>query len=80
MSNLTENKLIKSVMDATVVIGIASGVGYIGKKVMKESFINDPSSSLTNFGKWVLVLASSMYLRDYLVDQKIIPKSVKKKK
>ena len=75
MSN-TENKLIKTVTDASVVIGIAAAVGYVGKKTMKESFINDPSSRLTNYGKWVAVLAGSMYLKQYLEDQQILPKSL----
>ena len=66
--------MIKTVTDASVVIGLAAGVGYVSKKVLKESFLNDPSTSLPNYGKWVLVLASSMYLKQYLEDQKIIPK------
>ncbi|KAK3733636.1 hypothetical protein QZH41_003401 [Actinostola sp. cb2023] len=56
MSN-AENKLIKTVTDASVVIGIAAAVGYVGKKTMKESFINDPSSSLTNYDRkpgWII--------------------------
>jgi len=69
-----ENKLIKSITDAALVVGIASAIGYVGKKAMKESFINDPSSSLTNYGKWVLVLSGSMYVKQYLEDQKILPK------
>jgi len=72
----TENKLIKTAMEATVIVGIASGLGFISKKLLKESFLNDPSTSLTNYGKWVLVLAGSLYLREYLIDQKIIPKSL----
>jgi len=69
-----ENKMIKTVTDASVVIGLAAGVGYVSKKVLKESFLNDPSTSLPNYGKWVLVLASSLYLKQYLEDQKILPK------
>ena len=72
----SENKLVKTAMDASVVVGIAAGVGYVGKKVMKESFINDPSSNLTNYGKWVLVLAGSMYLKEYLETKNILPKSL----
>lgn len=74
MSNTTENKLVKIATDASVVIGIASLIGYVGKKTMKESFISDPSSSLSNYGKWVLVLGGSMYLKEYLEDKKILPK------
>jgi len=63
-------------MDASVVVGIAAGIGYIAKKAMKESFINDPSSSLANYGKWVAVLTGSMYLKQYLEDEKILPKNL----
>lgn len=70
----TENKLVKTVTDSAVIIGLAAGVGYVAKKAMKESFINDPSSSVTNYAKWVAVLSGSMYLKDYLETQKILPK------
>ena len=69
-----QNKLVKTVTDASVLVGLAAVVGYLGKKAMKESFMNDPSSSVTNYGKWVLVLTGSMYLKDYLETQKILPK------
>jgi len=76
MSGSTENKLVKIAMDASVIIGIAAAVGYVSKKALKESFLNDPSSSLTNYGKWVLILGSSMYLKDYLEKTGVLPKSV----
>jgi len=71
-----ENKLVKSTMDSAVIIGVAAIIGYAGKKVMRENFLGDPSTSVTNYGKWVLVLAGSMYVKQYLEDQKILPKSV----
>ena len=67
---MSENKLVKTVTDASVLIGLSAGVGYIAKKAIKESFINDPSS---NYGKWVAVLSGSMYLKEYLEKQKILP-------
>ena len=70
----TENKLVKTVTDSAVLIGLGAGVGYVAKKVMKESFLSDPSSSITNYAKWVAVLSGSMYLKTYLEDQKILPK------
>jgi len=71
-----QNKLVKTVTDASLLIGLSAGVGYVGKKVMKESFINDPSSSIVSYAKWVAVLTGSMYLKDYLETQKIIPKTI----
>lgn len=76
MSTTTENKLVKTSMDAAVTVGIAAGIGYVGKKVMRENFTGYPSSSIFNYGKWVLVLGSSMYLKQYLEDQKIILKNI----
>ena len=70
---MSENKLVKTVTDATVLIGLSAGVGYIAKKAIKESFINDPSSSVINYVKWVTVLSGSMYLKEYLEKQKILP-------
>ena len=70
----TENKLVKTVTDSAVVIGLSAGVGYVAKKMMKESFLSDPSMSITNYAKWVVVLSGSMYLKTYLEDQKILPK------
>ena len=76
MSSSSENKIVKLAMDSSVIIGLAAGVGYLGKKALRENFLGDPSSSIANYGKWVLVLGSSMYLKQYLEDQKIIPKSM----
>ena len=72
----TENKVMKTFMDSAVLVGLAAGVGWAGRKALKEQFIGDPSSSISNYGKWVLVLGTSMYLKQYLEDQKIIPKSL----
>ncbi len=76
MSSSTQNKLVKTAMDSAVIIGLSAGIGYLGKKALKESFLYDPSSSLTNYGKWVLVLTATMYTKQYLEDQKIIPSNV----
>ena len=70
----TDNKLVKTVTDSAVLIGLSAGVGYLARKVIKEPFINDPSSSIVNYAKWVAVLSGSMYLKDYLETNKILPK------
>ena len=71
-----ENKLIKIVTDSAVIIGLSAGVGFAAKKAMKESFLSDPSSNITNYGKWVAVLSGAMALKDYLETQKILPKEL----
>ena len=72
---MSDNKLVKTVTDSAVLIGLAAAVGYVGKKALRESFIGDLSSSIINYGKWVVVLSASMYLKTYLEDQKILPKN-----
>ena len=71
-----KNKLVKSLMDASVIVGLTAGIGYLGKKILKENFLGDPSASLGNYGKLTLVVAGSMAAKDYLQDKKIIPESI----
>ena len=59
-------------------VGLAAGVGYIVKKMLKENFLGDPSTSVMNYGKWTAILAGSMALKTYLEDQKILPKQLQK--
>ena len=75
-SSIESNKLIKALMDASVITGLTAGIGYLGKKVLKENFLGDPSSSLGNYGKLTLVIAGSIAAKQYLEDKKIIPSSV----
>ena len=70
------SKLVQTVIDAAVLVGLSAGIGWVGKKVLKESFTNDPSSNVMNYVKWVGVLSSSIYLKDYLQDKKVIPTSL----
>ena len=70
---MSDNKLVKTIMDAATLTGIATGIGWIGKKVVKENFTNDPSSKVMNYAKFVAVMAGSIALKQYLQDQKILP-------
>ena len=71
-----QNKLVKTVIDSAVMVGLAAGVGCIAKKMLKENFLGDPSTSVMNYGKWAAILAGSMALKTYLEDQKILPKQL----
>ena len=71
-----ENKLIKTITDAATLMGLAAGVVYVGKKILKENFLGDPSSNVMNYVKFTEVLAGSIALNTYLEDKKIIPKSI----
>ena len=71
-----QNKLVKTVTDSAALVGLAAGVGYLSKKILKDNFLGDPSSNIMNYVKFTAVLAGSMALKTYLEDQKIIPKSI----
>ena len=32
-------------------VGLAAGVGYIAKKMLKENFLGDPSTVVMNYGE-----------------------------
>ena len=69
---MSDNKLVKTILDAATLTGIAAGIGWIAKKVAKESFTPDPSSSGMNYAKFTTVMAGSVALKKNLEDQKIL--------
>ena len=73
---MSDNKLVKTIMDAATITGLAAGIGWAAKKVVKENFTSDPSSSAMNYVKFTAVMAGSIALKQYLEDQKILPTSV----
>ena len=62
---MSKEKIFKTIYDASVLIGISSGFGY---------FINmdDPSTSITDYLKWVIILSGSIYLKDYMQREEIL--------
>ena len=68
-----QSKIVKTVTDAAVLVGLASAIGWVGKKVLKENLTGDPSSSFMNYGEWVGLMTGCLYLKDYLTDKKVIP-------
>jgi len=73
---MSDNKLVKTVIDAATLTGLAAGIGWAAKKVVKENLSSDPSSSAMNYVKFTAVMAGSIALKKYLDDQKILPDSV----
>ena len=67
---MSDNKLVKTIMGAAT---LAAGIGWIGKKVVKENFTNDLSSNVMNYAKFTAVMAGSLALKQHLEDQKILP-------
>ena len=60
---MSDNKLVKAVTDAATLIGLVAGIGWIAKKVVKETFTADPSSNVMNYVKFTAVMAGSRELK-----------------
>jgi len=69
---MSDNKLVKTIMDSVVLTGLAAGIGWIAKKVVKENLTSDPSSGAMQYAKFTAVLAGSIALKD----KKILSTSV----
>ena len=70
---MSDNKLVKTIMDAATLTGLAAGIGWVAKKVVKENFTADSSANVMNYAKFTAVMAGSIALKRYLGDQKILP-------
>ena len=70
---MSDNRPVKTVIEGATLTGIAAGIGWAAKKVVKANFTSDPSSSAMKYVKFSVVMAGSIALRQYLDDQKIIP-------
>ena len=73
---MSDNKLVKTIMDATTLTGLAAGIGCLSKKVVKENMTADPSANVMNYAKFTAVMTASITLKNYLEKQKIFPDSV----
>ena len=40
---MSDNKLVKTILEAATLTGIVAGIGWVAKKVAKENFKPDPS-------------------------------------
>ena len=70
---MSDNKLVKSILDAAKITGLVAGIGWIGKKNIKENFTADPIANIMNYVKFTAVMAGSIALKKYLEHQKILP-------
>ena len=73
---MSDDKLVKTIMDAATLTGLTAAIEWAAKKAMKENFTADPSSNLMNYAKFTAVMAGSIALKDYLMKEKILPDSV----
>ena len=76
ISIMSDKKLVKTILDTGTLTGLAAGIGWIAKKVLKKNMTADPSSSVMNYVKFTAIMAGSIVLKQYLQGQKIIPDSV----
>lgn len=60
---MPDDKLVKTIMDAATLNGLAAGIGWIAIKVVKENFTTDPSSNVMNYAKFTAFMADSVALK-----------------
>ena len=70
---MSDNKLVETLTDAANPCGLTTEYGWISKKVIKESMTSDPSSNLTNYVKFTVILAASIATKKYLEEPNIFP-------
>lgn len=70
---MSDNTLVKTLTDSATLTGLAAGIGWVAKRVIKEPMTSDPSSNLMNYVKFTLVIAGSIAAKKYLEEQKILP-------
>ena len=70
---MSDNKLVKTILDAATLTGIVAGIGWVSKKIMKENLTSDPSSNLMNYVKFTAVMSGAIALKKYLEDRDILP-------
>ena len=63
---MSDNKLVKTLTDSATLTGLAAGLCWIEKKVIKELMTSDPSSNLMNYVKFTFVMAGLIALEKYL--------------
>ena len=70
---MSDNKLVKTIIEAVTLTGLAAAIGWASKKVLKEDLTANPSANIMNYVKFTAVMAGSIALKDYLEKQKILP-------
>ena len=62
---MSKEKIFKTIYDASVLLGISSAFGYFIS-------MDDPSTSVIDYLKWVGILSGSIYLKDYMQREEIL--------
>ena len=66
-------EIVKTVQDADVITGLVAGIGWVGKKVLKEDLTGNTASNVMNYVKMTAVIAGSLVVKSYLEKDKILP-------
>ena len=72
---MSDNKLVKTILDGATLTGIVAGISWVTKKAIKENLTSDPSSDIMNYVRFTAVMTGAIALKKYLEDQKILPDS-----
>ena len=73
---MSDNKVVKTLMDGATLTGLTAGIGWAAKRVLNNSFTADPSNSFENFGLFSLVLSGAIALKDWLQKENYLPANV----
>jgi len=73
---MSDNKHVKTIMDAATLTGLAASFGWVSKKVLKEDLTANSSTNVMNYFKFTAFMAVSLAVRQYLEDKKYLPDSV----
>ena len=73
-----EKNIINTVYHAAVVSGIAIGTSRLTKMISKVTPTPKLALNFEDVGLVILHISSAMYIKDYLVKQKIIPENIDK--
>ena len=60
---MSDNKLVKTLIDAAGITGLAAGIEFLAKKVIKEPMTSDPSSNLMLLWQQKIILKNKKYCR-----------------
>ena len=68
--------VMNDIYNASVVVGLTSGYGYVIKKLAKQSFTPDPSTDLMNSIKFLLPVSAAFVTKRFLQEKGYIPKRI----
>ena len=72
-NKMSDNKLVKTLTNSATLTGLAAGIRWVTKKVIKEPMTSDLSSNLMSYVKFTVVITASIVAKQYLKDQKNLP-------